>query len=895
MTLQPDGLRAQRLKLGLTQARLARTLGVTANTLARWERGVAPIGNPEVVGLALQRLASSRRTQTGGSARDHAVLGRPIRVTEHMRGRSNRLHNLPAQISSFVGRSQDVAELRRLVELHRLITLTGSGGVGKTRLALEVGSKLVGQHSDGIRFIELAGLADPDLVPQAVALILGVPERTGSALRDTLATALAQRDVLLVLDNCEHLLDACAGLVEHLLHQCPHVSVLATSREPLGVQGEVVWLVPSLGLPEPNVALPDRTSVERVASAEAVQLLVDRVAAVVPRFTVTDQNAASIATICVRLDGIPLALELAAARANVLDVQEIAFRLDNRLGLLSTGNRTAPRRHHTLRAALEWSYGLLKPDEQRFFDRMSVFAGGWTLEAAGGVCMVEADHDVDVLDMLTALVSKSLVLKGTGARGTTRYRLLEMLREFGAEQLALHGEIEAVRDRHAHFYLGLSERAESETWGPEALDRWQRLDAENLNLRTALRWLIDRGDAVRAQRLGASLVRFWQTQSYFTEGRAWLTELLAMPCAQPRTSVRARLLAGAGHLAGFQADFTVALRMLGEAVIIAREAGDDLTLLAALFYDSEVLWWAGQFAAARERATEGSRIGRSHGHYTLQGMCEYVLGAIHYELGEYGRARARQQESLRLNTEGGYARGIAVAHQQLGRIAYREGQLATARRHMEESVAGFRASAWPYGIAWDFATLGWIATDQGQHEDARKYLVESLRLFRDLGATARLVECLEGFAQLAGATDDFVRAQRLGGLADAQREALGVRLSPGESVALGPRLRSAQMALGTTRAATEWAVGRSMSLDEACEYALQSGGSKVRPRRSATPILTARETEVATQVAHGYTNRQIAERLVIGERTVETHLERIYAKLEIHSRLQLAGWVVEHA
>ena len=281
------------------------------------------------------------------------------------------------------------------------------------------------------------------------------------------------------------------------------------------------------------------------------------------------------------------------------------------------------------------------------------------------------------------------------------------------------------------------------------------------------------------------------------------------------------------------------------------------------------------------------------GHYTLQGQCEYVLGAVHYELGEYGPARARQEEALRLYRLGGYVRGVAVACQQLGRVAYREGHLDEARRLMEEGVASFRLSAWPYGVAWNFTTLGWIATDQGQLDDARAYLVESLRLFRDLGATVRIVECLEGFVHLAVATKDFVQAQRLAGLTSAQRHKLSVRLSPGESAALEPSLRRAQQALGKSKAAAEWAQGATMSLDEGVEYALAAGWSSVPQalRRAREQVLTVRESEVAAAVASGSTNRQIANQLVIAERTVETHLERIYSKLDIHSRLQLAAWV----
>ena len=412
-------------------------------------------------------------------------------------------NNLPLELSSFVGREKELAEVRRLLESSRLLTLTGSGGCGKTRLALAAG-ELVEGFEDGVWVVDLAPLADPSLVPQAVASTLGVREQPGRLPTGTLSDYLGSKKVLLILDNCEHLVGACAELAEALLRSCPGLGVLATSREALGITGEVAWPVPALSLPDVR-RLPD---IESLLHYESAPLFVERAAAVRPTFALTEQNAVAVAQICYRLDGIPLAIELAAARAKVLSVEQIAERLDDCFRLLAAGGRTAMPRHRTLHATMDWSHELLPDEERALFRRLSVFAGGFSLEAAESVCAGEDLERDDVLELLSHLVDKSLVVT-SDRDGETRYRLLETIRQYTREKLSESGEAGQVREWHAGYYLALAEAAEPELKGERQVAWLERFERDHDNLRAAMRWLLERGESEKAARLGWALWLFW--------------------------------------------------------------------------------------------------------------------------------------------------------------------------------------------------------------------------------------------------------------------------------------------------------------------------------------------------------------------------------------------------
>jgi predicted ATPase/DNA-binding XRE family transcriptional regulator len=447
-SMTPEDLREQRLQLGLSQAALARALGVAPNTVARWERNQMEIRHPELIQLALERLNGGESQGSKQSARTDAPQ-----------------HNLPREMTSFIGREQEIDAVRRLLATAPLLTLCGPGGCGKTRLALQVARQLVDRFADGICLVELASLNDDQLVPRIVASALGVRERPGWPLLRSLQDTLRTRQLLLVLDNCEHLLDACVRLVDALLQSGPGLRVLATSREPLRLAGEVTWTPAPLSFPTRRTAVA-ALDLERF---EATRLFVERAGARLPDFVPTDADSAAIAAICQRLDGLPLAIELAAARVTVMSCAQLASRLDNALGLLTVGRRAAPPRQQTLRATLDWSHNLLPSAEQAVFRRLAVFAGGWPLEASEAICGADSfvDPGSSVVDLLGRLVDKSLVVRGDVA-GVPRFRLLEPIRQYAVERLAEHGELESTRLRHLHWYSGFAQRSSAYIQDPLA-------------------------------------------------------------------------------------------------------------------------------------------------------------------------------------------------------------------------------------------------------------------------------------------------------------------------------------------------------------------------------------------------------------------------------------------
>ena len=570
VALAPEALRARRRALGLTQAGLATALDVSANTVARWERGELRVGHPERV---LRRLALLERRRPGAarSAPVRSVRPEPPPSAGRRAARSGLFEEqprgLPSALSSFIGRERELRDVRRLLGAARLLTLAGTGGVGKTRLAVALLRSPRRNRLGAGAFVDLAPLGDPELVPQTVAAQLGVREQPGRPVLAALVDVLRRAPLLLVLDNCEHLVEACARLAGALLRACPGLRVLATSREPLGVAGEVVWRVPSLALPE---ATPPS---EQLEDAAAVRLFVARARAARPAFALTEQNARAVADVCRRLDGIPLALELAAAHVPLLSVEQIAERLDDALGLLTRGSRLAPARQQTVRATLDWSYGLLTPPERRLFDRLAVFAGGWTLAAAEGVAGTDGIAPRTVLPMLGRLVDQSLVVVEPEPGGPGRYRLLEALRQYGLERLAAGGGRPRARDRHAAHYLALAEQTAPRLFGPGAPAAQARLEGERDNCRAALRWLVERGATERALRLVGALGRFWFYRGYLAEGEAWTARVLALPGADRPTAGRARALYAAGAAALGRGDYAAVEAAGREALALWRRRG----------------------------------------------------------------------------------------------------------------------------------------------------------------------------------------------------------------------------------------------------------------------------------------------------------------------------------
>jgi predicted ATPase/DNA-binding CsgD family transcriptional regulator len=763
-------------------------------------------------------------------------------------------HNLTGSLTSFVGREREKEKVGRLLATTRFLTLTGAGGSGKTRLAQEVARDLTEAYPDGAWLVELAPLSEGSLVPGAVAEALQMREQPGRPPESTLVDALREKNLLLVLDNCEHLVDDVARLVELLLRSCPGLTILATSREILGAPGEVSWQVPPLSGPEPAFREP----AEELEEYESVRLFVQRARYRNPAFVLTPHNAADVAEICTRLEGIPLAIELAAARVG-FSVQEIAARLDDSLRLLTAGSRTATPRQRTLRGALDWSHDLLSEPERVLFRRLSAFAGGWTLQAAEIVGSGDGIEEGAVLDLLSQLVDKSLVLAEAAEDGAVRYRLLEPVRQYAREKLRESGEAEAVGRRHARWCLEFVERVRDGLEGPEQASWVGRMKEEHANAQAALSWTLE-AEPETALRLVATLGYFWYRYGRILEGRRWLEAVLSRT-GDVESATRAKTL----RLAG----------------VLSEESG--------LYEQAEKLHEQGLALYRRLGNREGVASSLTS------------LGALAYAVGDLERALALTQESLALKRELGDERALMSSRNNLGEMMQRAGELSKAQALFEENLQSEEILGDEWGTAVSRLNLGTLAIEQGEPARAEELLLEALRAFQRLGDEDATTECLDSLAGAAGARGDGERAATLFGAAEAAREELGTPIRPVDRERYERFVAASQRGCGKRAWAAAWAAGRAMSLEQAAEYALSLDSTflpgdlpqtEAGSERFFTP-LTPREQEIAHLVARGLTNRRIAEELSISERTVATHTGRILKKLNLQSRNQVAAWMAE--
>jgi predicted ATPase/DNA-binding SARP family transcriptional activator/DNA-binding CsgD family transcriptional regulator len=813
-------------------------------------------------------------------------------------------HNLPAQMTSLVGRERQLVELKRTLAMTRLLTLTGPGGSGKTRLALEVAGDLVGAYSEGVWLAELAPLSEPGLVVQEVAGVLGVQERSGEPLLDELVDALRSRRVLLVLDNCEHLVDAVARLVGYLLRSCPDLRILATSREVLGVPGEVNWPVPSLSLPDPGRP----ATVEELEGSGSVRLFVERALYRPSAFALTPENAGAVAEVCRQLEGIPLAIELAAARVDVLAVEQISERLSNSLGLLTGGRRTLTSRQRTLRGSLDWSHALLGEPERRLFGRLAVFAGGWFLEAAETVCSEDGIARDDVPVLLGELVDKSLVMVGATANGATRYRMLEPIRQYARAKLEENGEAEQARGRHAAFLLDAAEEAEPELAGPRSGPWVRLLEEEHDNLRVALSWVLERGETELGQRFGAALWRFWLAKGYLSEGRRWLEAILVGGEQVPE---RVRALEGMGWLAQYQGDIERAQAAYMEMLQLSRKLEDSGNVATALNSLGTLAVSTGDNERAKRYLEENLSVLQKleEGHDAATTTKKYhasnLLGILALnEDGDPARATTLWKESLELARETGDALRISIAMCNLGYAAVLQCDNERATALCEETLAfaSEHEDAGEEVVSEALVNLGLAALGQGEHKRAISSFDKALAMSRRTDRRASLINALEGMASLAGARREAPLAARLWGAAEKAREVTRIALPPGDRALHEPRLSSARSVLGEREWEEALAKGRAMSLEEAADYALSRDqvdppSAPVPKDPSASepaPHLSGREREVVVLVARGLTNRQISAHLGISERTAGNHVGRILGKLRLRSRAQIASWALEH-
>ena len=896
-------------------------------------------------------------------------------------------HRLPVQLTSFVGRAAEMTDMRRILADNRLVTLTGAGGVGKTRLALEVVGRMMGECRDGVWYVDLAPIIDPDLVPVAVARALGLPDQPGSSTMETLLRFIGDRQMLVVLDNCEHLLDACAALIVALLGACPGLTLLTTSREPIGVAGEVTWRVRSLSLAD-----------------EAIELFTDRARHVRPDFHLTDDNTTAVTEICRRLDGMPLAIELAAARIRALSLTEILDSLHDRFRLLTGGARTAVRRQQTLRASVDWSYMLLTEPERVVFRRLAVFLGGFDFDATRAVAGGGEVQPYQVLDLLTLLIDKSLIV-AENTTGRTRYRLLETVRQYALEKLGESGEADTVRARHRDHYTAMAALLDTPA-GNDYERRIEQAETEIDNLRAAFAWSRENTEIALALALASSLQPLWLARGRIQEGLGWFDAALTdhnTHHIQVAPAVRARALAdqavlnasvagtdrmgqaeqalaiarelddpalvvraltACGGIASFNPE--VARPYLAEAIDLARALGDQWRLSQILGWQATGALIAGDPIAAGAAAEEGRELAEALGDRFFSRVCRRCLGvaqmmrgeaaaiaqirevaaeadAAHdvlwyanckYSLGhalayhgDTSAARAAANAAVEAAAGlGGFYPGLAytalavatlaagdVAAAQdaseaswrrlsvqpefasvnvnpMAEIALARGDLVAARHWADEAVSVMRG----WHLAMALRTRARVAIAQGELGQAERDAHAALTVAADVHAHSGIPDTLECLADLAVKADGHREAARLFGAADAIRQRIGVVRFKIYDAEYQNSLGALRDAMGEEDFVAAWAEGTALSTDEAIAYAQRGRGGRKRPS-SGWASLTPTERDVVRLVSDGLANKDIAARLFVSPRTVQTHLTHVYTKLGLTSRMQLAQEAARHA
>lgn len=669
----------------------------------------------------------------------------PLQTLEHVR------HNLPVQLTAFVGREEQLRQVGKLLHEHRLVTIAGGGGIGKTRVALQLAADGADGFADGVWFASFAAVTDDSLVVRTMASVLGIRETAGRPVLQSLLDCLRYTEALVVLDNCEHLVAACAELAEMLLRSCPGVRLIATSREPLGVPGEQLWRLPALELP------PAEAPADELALYESVRLFVDRAALVRPDFVLDRRNADAVRDLCRRLEGIPLALELAAARLDAMTASELLDRLTTRLRMLKGGRRATPRQQ-TLRDTIDWSYGLLAEAERYLFCRLSIFAGGCTLAAAEDVCAGGRIPDDDMVDLLHSLCEKSLV-SAEQAEGETRYRMLETIREYGAERLRLHGEEPALARTHLAWCVRVAGRAERELYGPSQVEWLDRLEREHDNFRSALGWACTEPSAqVDALRLAVSLAPFWSRRGYFTEGRRRLAQASADTAD---AALEARALNWSASLADEQGDYGEARQLCEQAMVIARRHGDEDALARATLTLAGVAWVQGDVDGGLRLSVEALQRSRTLGNASLEVLANLNLGSLARVRGDHADAAASFEDGLKLAREIGDLSSVARATLNLGNVAWARGDYAEAAARYEEALLLARELGQTATMARVTVNLGNVAWTKGHHDEAQTRYAEGLALLRQLGERSGIARTITNLGSVARALGDLTRASEL--------------------------------------------------------------------------------------------------------------------------------------
>jgi predicted ATPase/DNA-binding CsgD family transcriptional regulator/DNA-binding XRE family transcriptional regulator len=945
-------IKRRRKALDLTQASLARQIGCSVSALEKIEAGQRRPSQQLAERLAdiLKLTAADRATFLQQARTDTNIVPPDLAPT-----------NLPIAQTSFVGREQECAQLRALLRQDgvRLLTLTGPGGVGKTRLALQVAGDLRGDFRDGVWFVALADLAHASDVAIAIARTIDAKPTSSQPVIDQLQAHLRESNSLLILDNFEHVL-AAAPLLAQLLAAAPQLKLLVTSRVPLHLPEEHEVIVDPLPVPHGS----RQPSLPVVAQCPAIALFAARAQRMAPEFALTHQNAAAVVAICTHLDGLPLAIELAAARSRLFAPAALLERLSSRLHVLTGGSAELHPRQRTLQATLAWSYDSLSPAEQQLFGRLAVFVGGCTVEAAEAVCegwgmgdrgwdattQTPLPHSASrILDGLAALLDQSILTQACGRDGESRLVMLETIREYALEQLAVRGEIAPMRQKHAAYYLALVEAAEPALAGAGQAEAIERLEANYPNIRAALHWAVDQADATLAVRLCGALIELWDTRGYTHEGRSWLARALALPGAVP-DALRAKALKGASWLAWTQADYSHAQTYSHAGLALFETLGDLVGQARSLNQLGLIAWRQANFALAHDHFTQSLQLHRSAGTPEQCARVLNNLGMVARARGEYMQALSLYAESLAILRQSGdhhsvagvlgnmgtvaldqcdlqsatqwFAEslalwrrlgtkvGVARMLQGLGVAALEQRELAKAHAFNTESLQLFREIDSPVGAAHALGNLGEVLLRSGDVNQAAAHYSESMRLFQSIGNQDGIVALLESYAELAAYQQEWERALRLYGSAEVIRVHIGSPQSPRERVRHVHHIATARAHLTIDDQTAAWEAGQALTAEAAVDYALQTRPA-TRTERVAVPEqrshaepvdagggfqceLTQRETEIVCLVAQGLTDRDIASQLAISPRTVDTHLRRIFSKVHVTSRAGLAAWAVRH-
>lgn len=857
----------------------------------------------------------------GGSSRQRA--GVPDRDR-----RDYPRYRFPEFPSRFIGRQEEIAATKSLLERVdvRLLTLTGPPGIGKTRLAVEISQESTADFEHGLAFVDLASIAEPTLVPHAIAKALGVVDARGRDPSRRLIEYLENKRLLLILDNIEQVIDA-APQVSGLLAACSGVKVLATGREPFHLSWEQEMAVAPLAIPNLNrLSAPDM-----LPSYAAIALFLDRARMIRPNFSLTADNAQAVAEICVRLDGLPLAIEMAAARIRSLTPAEVVRRLSDRLEILASGARDAPERHRTLRSAIAWSYDLLPPVEQALFRRLAVFSGGFGADAVLAVCDGSGAGDVD--QGLSALVDKNLLRHEPQRDGRSRYSLLESLREFGLKELASKGEIQSARERHAMYFVALAQQAEPYRHSAEQSDWMGILNAEHANLRAALGWCYDNKRIMLGLQSAVALLWFWEQGGHWEIGRRWLERFLDSSGAVPST-LRAKGRSALGRILYFEGKLDRAYISLKESLREFQALEDVPSVIRVLYFLTDVLQWREEYTEGETAAQEGLALARSRDDAV--GISEGLarLGNLASNRGEYEAAGAFLREALAVGHAVDYGRRRGLIRYSLGRVEFAQGHADEAAARFEEALAIFHKIDSKWDAARAVVRLGDVAALRGDFDASSRLYEEGLSQLQDLGDARWSARVFRGLAILAMKRGDFKRAQslikeglrrsfesgakleaadcldtamvltalegraefaaRLAGAVEHLRETIRAPRIPVEQLQYVPVLAAARGRIGPRAFEAAQAAGQALTLDQAVglvmSWDVRAAEPGVVSPRAVSP-LSRRESEVAGLIARGFSNRQIAAALFITEHTVESHVEHILNKLGFDARTQIAAWV----